>query len=240
MKVAVLLAGHLRCWETVFPNFKQYVIDRFNPDIFIHSWDNEGWWTPTTDPKGVDLSSTPVDLDKVRAFYNPVDVVLDNFADYQPMFDERAKLYPNFHHRPANSLSLWFKVGCAVQLMERHVMKTGEKYDLVIRMRPDLVFSGEPLPNFDPANFYSGHLSFRHPMGMGTNDNFLVGSFDAMCKFGKLALNFQQLYDEAGAVCPHVQTEQQIRTLGVPWIEFGLPVSIMNHPKGQYAGGPFR
>ena len=46
MKVAVILTGHMRCWRDVLPNFKEKVIDRYNPDIFIHTWNEEGWWIP--------------------------------------------------------------------------------------------------------------------------------------------------------------------------------------------------
>ncbi len=46
MKVAVVLTGHLRCWRDVLSNFKQRIVNRYNPDIFIHTWNEEGWWIP--------------------------------------------------------------------------------------------------------------------------------------------------------------------------------------------------
>jgi hypothetical protein len=33
-KVAVILTGHMRSWKQVFPNFKEKIIDKYNPDIF--------------------------------------------------------------------------------------------------------------------------------------------------------------------------------------------------------------
>ena len=73
MKVAIILTGHLRCWETVFPNFKQKFIDRYNPDIFIHSWDEEGWWQPSDvkNVKGYYDQTPKIDKQKVIDFYKP-------------------------------------------------------------------------------------------------------------------------------------------------------------------------
>ena len=44
MKVAIVLTGHMRHWKEVLPNFKQRFIDKYNPDIFINTWSEEGWY----------------------------------------------------------------------------------------------------------------------------------------------------------------------------------------------------
>ena len=44
MKVAIVLTGHMRRWREVLPNFKERVVAKYNPDIFISTWNDEGWY----------------------------------------------------------------------------------------------------------------------------------------------------------------------------------------------------
>ncbi len=38
MKLALCLSGHLRTFDQVFQNLKENVLDRYNPDVFLHTW----------------------------------------------------------------------------------------------------------------------------------------------------------------------------------------------------------
>lgn len=230
MNVALLLTGHMRCWEKVFPNTKHHLIDKYNPDVFIDTWDSEAYWDPHS-VKGITDSGPKLDIDAVRSAYKPIYLNVEKFEDYELNFSNRAQEYKNFYHVPKNQISMWFKVGRGLLAIEHNMLLTGKTYDLVIRMRPDLLFN-ESLPEFDPNKFYT--LGFKNHMGQGTSDMLQVGNFFTMSIFGKVLYHMPHLYKETGILCPHVISEHFIRRLNLPWQEFMVNKTIMHTPLGEY------
>lgn len=230
MNVALLLTGHMRCWEQVFPNTKQHIIDKYKADVFIESWDREAYWDPHSS-KGVTEGGPKLDTMAIMETYKPVYMNVETFEEYEDNFLTRAKQFETFYHVPKNQVSMWFKVGRGMLAVENHMMISGKTYDLVIRMRPDLVFN-EPLPNFDPNKFYT--LGYRNHMGQGTSDMIQVGNFFTISLFCKVLYHLPQLYKETGLLCPHVISEHFIRRLGLPWEEFMINKTIMHTPLGEY------
>ena len=230
MKVALLLTGHMRCWDQVFPNTKQHIIDKYNPDIFIDTWDSEAYWDPHS-AKGITEGGPKLDIAGIEEAYKPVVMNVDSYEHFEDNFVTRAKQFETFYHVPKNQISMWFKVGRGMLSVEEHMMLTGKTYDLVIRMRPDLVFN-ESLPEFDSNKFYT--LGYRNHMGQGTSDMVQVGNFFTMSLFCKVSYHLPQLYKETGLLCPHVISEHFIRRLGLPWEEFMINKTIMHTPLGEY------
>jgi len=230
MNVAVVLTGHMRCWQQVYPNFKQRIVDKYNPDIFIETWNDEAYWDPHSE-HGVVKNAPQVNFDKLREVYRPIAIRTDSYEKYEKNFEERAKQYANFYHVPKNIISMLFKLGRGVLMLEDYMFLTGKTYDLVIRVRPDLVFN-ENLPDFDPGKFYT--LGYRNHMGQGTSDMIQVGNFFTISLFSKLLHHLPQIYRETGLLCPHVVSEHFIKRLGFPWQEFMINKTIMHTPLGEY------
>lgn len=230
-KVAIVLTGHLRCWQMVLPNFQQRIIDRYHPDIFLHTWSDEGWWVPTEGATGLHQGSTLLDIDAARAAYQPIRMVVETVDAFLPLFAKRAERFPIFYHRPRNIISMWYKAGMGMQILERHIMMTGTQYDLVIRMRPDMILHAD-LPEFDPTKFYT--LWRRNHMGGGTGDMMQVGSFANVRAFCQIGTALETLYAQTNLLCPHVMSVQHIQNLALPWVEFAVPTTIQHTPKGEY------
>jgi hypothetical protein len=230
MKVAIVLTGHMRCWKQVYPNFKQRLVERYDPDIFIETWEDEAYWDPHSQ-HGIVKDAPKVNFDDLRNTYRPIAMRFDSYEKYQTSFEERSKQYSNFYHVPKNIISMLFKLGRGILMLEDYMFLTGKTYDLVIRMRPDLVFN-EPLPEFDPNKFYT--LGYRNHMGQGTSDMIQVGNFFTISLFSKLLHHLPQIYRETGLLCPHVVSEHFIRRLGFPWEEFMIDKTIMHTPLGEY------
>ncbi len=233
MKVAVVLSGHLRCWETVFPNFKERVIDRYNPDIFIHTWSDAGYWVPQEGRLGVHENSPPLDAPKAYEAYKPLKMVVETFTEYEPFFAKRVIPFTNYFHRPRNIVSMFHKMGAAFNLLEEYVTLTGTKYDLVIRMRPDMILH-QDLPEFDPATtFYT--LAHRNHKGGGTGDMFQIGNFKDVGTFCRIGTDIEELYQETGLLCPHVISQHFIRTrIQSNHAEFDIQKTIQHTPRGPY------
>jgi hypothetical protein len=230
MKVALLLTGHMRCWKQVFPNTKQHIIDKYNPDVFINTWDSEAYWDPHSQ-KGVTEGGPKLDISDIEKSYKPVHMTVENYENYEDNFVARAKQFTNFYHVPKNQISMWFKVGRGMLSIEEHMLLTGTTYDVIIRMRPDLVFN-EALPDFDSNKFYT--LGYKNHMGQGTSDMIQVGNFFTMSLFCKVLYHLPQLYKETGLLCPHVISEHFIRRLGFPWEQFMINKTLMHTPLGEY------
>jgi hypothetical protein len=231
MNVAVVLSGHMRCWNQVFPNFKEQFIDRYSPDVFIHTWDNEGWWVPQEGAIGIHEQSDALDPHAACDAYKPIKMVVEHFDNYLTTFAKRAEGFPNFYHRPRNIISMFYKMGAAMNLLEEHIMQTGKKYDLVIRMRPDMILH-DAMPNFDPNTFYT--LAHRNHMGGGTGDMFQIGSYENVSRFATIGMKLEEYYAETGLLCPHTLSVHHIQKLGLPWNEFHINKTIQHTPAGQY------
>jgi hypothetical protein len=230
MNVALILTGHMRCWEQVFPNTKKHIIDKYNPDIFIDTWDSEAYWDPHS-VKGITEGGPKLDISAIDNAYKPININVETYEEFENNFSTRAKQFDKFYHVPKNQVSMWFKVGRGMLAVEEHMMLSGKTYDLVIRMRPDLCFN-EPLPDFDPNKFYT--LGYKNHMGQGTSDMIQVGNFFTMSLFCKVIYHLPQLYRETQLLCPHVISEHFIRRLGLPWQEFMINKTIMHTPLGEY------
>lgn len=230
MKTALLLTGHMRCWQQVFPNTKQLIIDKYKPDVFINTWDSEAYWDPHSE-KGVTEGGPKLDVNAVQSTYKPVRMMVERYEDLEQNFSDRVTEYTNFFHVPKNQVSMWYKVGRGMTMVEDYMMLSGKTYDLIIRLRPDLVFN-EPLPEFDGNKFYT--LGYRNHMGQGTSDMIQVGNFFTMSLFCKVLYHLPFLYKETGLLCPHVISEHFIKRLGLPWQEFMINKTIMHTPLGEY------
>ena len=221
MKVAIVLTGHMRHWREVLPNFKQRFIDKYNPDIFINTWSEEGWYglTAGNDEEGFIEGTPGVEQKTIMEAYNAKAVAIQDFDDYRENFLQQIKRYPNYNHRSLNILSMFFKMGQGILMLEDHIMKTGTQYDLVIRTRPDMLVH-QDLPDFDPKYFYT----IFHPnhTGQGTGDMLQVGNSFSVINFCKAICYLPMIYDRTNLLCPHTASTTFIEMLNLPWQQIHL------------------
>jgi len=229
--MAIALSGHLRMWNIVFPNFKERFIDRYNPEIFISTWSDMGFWVPEEGTKGIHEGSPIIDIKAVQEAYKPVRMVVENLDPFLPIFEKRMKAFPNYYHRPRNICSMFYKIKQSVDMVDRHVAMTGIKYDLVIRMRPDMLIH-QPIPNLDPEKFYT--IWHRNHVGGGTGDQMQIGSLENVAKFARIGVNLEAIYQKTGLLCPHVMSVAWIKEMNLPWNEIHISKSLQHTPNGEY------
>ena len=235
MNTALVITGHFRCWKSAYPNFKERFIDRFpNSDVFIHCWKDEGYWVKEVagvGAKGYHEHSPLLDYEAVRAVYKPVRLVVEDADAFLPYFEERVKVFTNFYHRPRNICSMFYKLAEGIHMLERHIAMTGKHYDLVIRVRPDMILH-QPIPDLDPEIFYT--IWSRNHMGGGTGDMLQISNLDNMIRFSKIGINLERLYQQTGLLCPHVMSVQWIKNLGFTWEELMIAKNLTHSPSGEY------
>jgi hypothetical protein len=233
MKVAVVLTGHLRCWKIVVPNFEERILKKYNPDVFIHSWSDEGYCdlSETSLKFGYYESSPSIPVQEVKDAFNAKEIEIEDFRLYNDQYEEFTKQYTEHHVRPKNLYSMFSKMNKGLMMMENYMIKTNQRYDLILRLRPDLIYN-QDLPNFNPNIFYT----HQHPnhMGRGTGDMMHIGNLFHMSLFSKILYFISELYTEVGYICPHEMSSAFISKLNIPWQELNIDKTLMHTPKGAY------
>jgi hypothetical protein len=147
MKIALCLSGHLRSFEKTFESIKEHLLDPFQPDVFISSWNERGYWT-RNDTLGVnDFSKiTETEWDLVKSLYNPKTIEHEDLFEWKKLeFQQRAeKILQTGQNklrwgRPQNIIGAFYKLCKADELRTNYESQYNFKYDFVIRARPDLL-----------------------------------------------------------------------------------------------------
>lgn len=230
MKTAVILTGHMRCWEIVFPIFQRQILDRYQPDIFISTWSDEGWWRPHAE-RGFNEKSPVLNRDAIFDCYKPKELLIEQFDQVDHILKSRSLQFTNYLHNPKNVVSMLYKMHSGGLLLEKHIAVTGIEYDIVIRMRPDLIFNMD-LPEFDTNCFYT--LDHRNHLAQGTGDMFQAGSCKNVIAFTKMLVYLNDVYKQSNSLCPHLISKTWIDILGVKWEEIRIGKRILHSPFGDY------
>lgn len=243
-QLALVLTGHLRCWKTVYPNIKQQFIDRYDTEVFIESWENEGYWVSPEadkDKAGVNLHSPPVNPQEVLETYNPRGLVLqiqDSVKNEIQQFAD--KLQPlAVEIRAFNVVSQFFKILMGYHQLRTYVDASGTNFDWVLRMRPDLIIDTE-LPNLNDLNWSDIH-TLRHPNheGNGTGDMFLLANYQNSMMFAESLSKMDVIAEHLKRFCPHIITKHIIDRIAetdslINHVEWAVNKTLQHTPNGQY------
>ena len=142
MKLALLIHGHLRSYEKVYPSFKKNILDflkkHYEVDIFMHTWHLEEFKTKTWH-NGYKGKDKHVDYKKVLELYNPKRLIIEK----QNIENPKKTL---FNGTPVESFRcMWYSVYQACQLKIDHEIATGTRYNVVMKVRPDVQYFNPPL-----------------------------------------------------------------------------------------------
>jgi hypothetical protein len=132
------------------PNIKRFVGAAYNDvDFFIHTWDINQYKRygspdritppahrpdiPIVFPEATYL--TVEDLESYRMLYNPVSMEVESYNAF-----EEVCMTPGRKRDPLD-LSMFYSWRRSVLLCAEHSAKTGKVYDVVLKMRPDLIYA---------------------------------------------------------------------------------------------------
>jgi len=235
MKIAVVLTGHMRCWEAAYPSIKNLFLDRYDTGVFISTWNNLGFWTsPEHDPenKGINGQSPDLDVQSVIEAYRPKAISVHDQKEMISLFDRMVEQYEldkiSIQIRPRNIVSQFW-----IQKMGLELLYSGYHmhYDYVIRLRPDLVFLGD-LPIFDLDKTYV--LNHPNHEGHGVGDMFLASNCQHMHSYLHYLQNneYIDVARKTSRFCPHILTERFIES-AKPVI-LNVAKTLAHTPNGQY------
>jgi uridine kinase len=122
MRVAILLSGYLRVYENVLNFINTQIKPNFTEcDVFLHITKNEN-----TEDKYLNLIDEDSDIKKFVSEINPKSIIIESNQI--------------FLNKPTqnSTVNQWFKLNKLNQIKKTYETLYDKKYDLVIRLRPDL------------------------------------------------------------------------------------------------------
>ena len=129
-KVAIIIAGRLDTFEDVYPTFKKYVIDYFEPDIFFSVYPNNNWLKYCEN--------------KIIELWNPKKYLLREYTE-----QVRREVHPNdeifsTRKRPETNPNTWlsgiYNVKLSNNLKKEYEIENNFKYDICIKVRTDCIW----------------------------------------------------------------------------------------------------
>jgi|6_EtaG_2_1085325.scaffolds.fasta_scaffold03043_8 hypothetical protein len=232
MKVAVCLSGHTRGFQiksgALQETFIKSIVNNYNADVFIHTWDVEG----------IGINRKPLNkknrkkevLEKIKnnskygnaelefrrdgpTIYekdfenipNIKNVIIENYKSVEPEILKicdlinLSKATCTFGNYSPNFVSAQRKIYLCNELKKQQEEINGT-YDIVIRTRCDIKDYNFDLPNPVPDNtIYLENSQAYH----GLSDIFAFGNSDIMNKYAELYLNIPKYAEENRDFNPH-------------------------------------
>ena len=196
MRVAICISGQLREFDETFPSLRRFILERFQCDVFVSTWNDIGLAAvPTGDPQGI--------LDRARELYKPVKMDVESWSTVRKgwgdlsFFEQRKRPDSNVE----GVLAMWYKIARANQLKIEAERSGGFIYDVVIRSRSDVHYFESPEVDRTSRNYL--HLGDHYGYG-GLPDQFAFGRSSLMDLYADL---FRHLAEYVKQGCPvHPET----------------------------------
>lgn len=180
MRIAICFSGQLRTAVHAAPQILKWIgplIDQC--DFFIHTWDSNTYkgGQPHLGEcvkllaninlgnydrmRNIDIPVTSAEINSIRQFYNPKSFIIDDFITVRDHWSNY--WYSNYREQfnfkePFNNYwnPLYYSFYRSIELKQAHERQHNFKYDMVIKLRPDVSY---PLKTED--NPFQGHAIFR-------------------------------------------------------------------------------
>ena len=192
MKVCLLLSGQMRNADEVFPSFKSNLLDRYDTDVFISTWNSHN-------------------VHQSINLFNPISVDIENYeAGFQSKLNELVS--HNEHKLETNAnlvsmISMWYKTLRANQLRKKYENLMGFKYDLIIKTRPDIILE-EPIELIQSDNLI---IPFGWDWSEGINDLMAWGNQTNMETYCELFYMFTSLANSMDKINPETMLREYLK-----------------------------
>ncbi len=130
MKVALCISGQPRLVKTGFLTHQKFILDKYDTDVFIHTWYDEN--KDKLNECGGEYEMNQTVIDDVLNLYKPVKVIVEN---------QRTDLTEITHNHAGPPIfpqvSMFYSMMKSNDLKTEHEKENNFKYDVVIRSRFD-------------------------------------------------------------------------------------------------------
>lgn len=241
MRVALCINGQPRTWAKSWPNWCEYILPGVEKDVFFHMWDYNSLPTLVNTIIGaknnVDRPISDQERDQIVDTIKPKKWQFDSrnvnpTGNYDPrIINERVKEPIGWWCR-SQFYSMWY----AAQLKRQYELEHGFEYDLVIRLRTDLMF----LKHLRVPETIAPNTLYSVSNGWMTNtESFMIGdtlymsdsfTYDQISEFTH-SLQYTDTYDlvprHIKCPPPEVALYPYVRSLGIKNVSYPQHFKIL-------------
>ena len=188
MRIALCMFGMPRCVKTGREVLGEAFIDKYKPDVFVHTWMEHPYPQGYKDGYVQDTVSRVENINKIMVLYKPLSMTVDKHHIFKDWYYTEEKV-PIFH---ASSTSMHESIYLVNQLKIKYENENNMKYDIVIHCRFDAnLLTPLHFENFDMKKIYCKRTGVN-PQIQLHNDVYFSSS-DNMDKYANLYNNLKQV-----------------------------------------------
>jgi hypothetical protein len=197
MKIALCFSGLARAIEEAYPYIKQAFLEKYDVDIFAHTWLEDPWFEKSANEiykkPNTDYNTRVNEVKKIFDIYKPKSFSIDSYhiqQDYcRPSKDAQYQIHTRY-------CSVIESVYIANELKKKYEQQNNFKYDCVIRCRFDTGF----LQTFNFEEYdLSKHIYTQkvdNDVLYHINDSIVFSSSEKMDKWSELHLHIREVADK--------------------------------------------
>lgn len=214
--IALLISGHLRnsLNNDTFKNIIKAFRNSFNVcDVFLHTWDKYEAQSdnPIHTRYDLTLQNCEIDIKHVVAYIQPKKYIIEKQTNDLLNDNEEFFFLCNV---PRSSMKfIYYSILKAYNLSKEYGNENNVKYDMVIRMRPDVYkfphtaniqnmeYIIENIKKFKgKTNYVAGFL--HHPNLVLGDNYFFLNYYDGEIYFNKMNKDYTRMCDENACISP--------------------------------------
>ena len=215
MKVALLISGYLRNYQENINFIKEEIINKFvNVDVYLHITNNENLEDKYLNQ--IDES----DLNYLKHLLNPITTIVED------------NMFYNENKKINNVINHWSKLYKLNEIKKINENLSGKEYDLVIRLRPDLLITSTNFFHFEkkclfiPEDSKIDKPKLENPMDNYICDAFAFGDSKIMNEYFNIYKDVQNLIDLHGT-CPETLLYEYLNLKKIQYQLFNLDYSFI-------------
>ena len=204
MNIALAYSGQPRNIEKTWNNHKKYLIEPlkeqgFIIDIFCHFWFDKNDVGKDYIEGSYLIGKTKDSTDFIKKIVNPERLSFEKPNKFSSTSLIPDKRFPHPIDRTLSMFQSWYRVS---NQLEEHEKSNNFKYDLVFRLRSDLVFNKKfpDIKNFDLNKLYVID-KFVH-LNYGVDDTFAFSNSNNIKSYLKLSENLDKVVELGAAINP--------------------------------------
>ena len=149
MKIAIQLFGHLRTYKKCYPALKKHLLDRYDCDIFMHTWDTIDHSTKTWHKNRSKNPLKKIDENTLKNLYHPKALKIEKQIpkDLGVLTANNRKISIFGIH------SMFYSMKSVNDLRQKYEQDNAFKYDFVVFIRPDILL----LEDFEIEKFIKNY-----------------------------------------------------------------------------------
>ncbi len=193
MKIAVCYSGMFRNFQNNVDSHIEHLISKYDCDVYMSFWNSYGFgsFRDKLINKHADIIPEQVKGEILNKLH-PKNFEFESYNEMDSFFELEGKKYRDDDQPPfcKNILSMYYKIKKCGKMVEY----SGVNYDLILRLRSDVLFTEDLILELPKENTIYSPLKGSWPQSM--NDQIIYGNKDVMNIYYELYEKVPEIWSE--------------------------------------------